>query len=477
MPPPTVEVEITSKTTARARLEDADVPPMELEATENKTLSAVVHEFLHTIAKGQDSTVDVVYRTGKDTKFLTVGPDGRAEERAPSMPLPIVTDAAPAPKPASTSPVGPAVVAAESIDYATTPEPAASTSPPAPPLPAQDAPQPVSAPTPSPVGQRPAEAATGPITGPLDVLSQLSAPRANPASSDPARLGMRGRLNAMLGLELAPKSGSHEMWLRGSQQAIARPLPEGAVITVANVKGGVGKTPTSIGLAETLAEYRGPATVACMDLGEVGGSFADRLAVPPAAGQDITSLLGCVDLASAEVRPSTLARYLARQPSGSYAIAGCPGAEAPLSYDHAAALGVILGRHREVLVADTGNTSHSGAWRWAITAAHAVLVPVPLRFDAAAAAQRTLNTIAAVRPDVLARTIVVITDGPGDAPMVETDTVDAFSKLGVPVCRMPFEPLFASGEPIALTGLRCATRDALTVLAATAVDRMAGAVG
>jgi hypothetical protein len=92
------------------------------------------------------------------------------------------------------------------------------------------------------------------------------------------------------------------------------------------------------------------------------------------------------------------------------------------------------------------------------------------------AAQRTLSTIAAVRPDVLARTVVVITDGPGDAPMVETEAVDAFSALGVPVCRMPFEPLFASGERIALSQLRRETQDALTVLAATAVDLMVGAV-
>lgn len=106
-----------------------------------------------------------------------------------------------------------------------------------------------------------------------------------------------------------------------------------------------------------------------------------------------------------------------------------------------------------------------------------VVIPVPLRRDAAVAAQRTLSAIAAVRPDVLSRTIVVITDGPGDAPMVETEAVDAFSALGVAVCRMPFEPLFASGERIALSQLRRETRDALTVLAAKAVDLMAGAVG
>ncbi|KXF54517.1 hypothetical protein AXA44_41430 [Rhodococcus sp. SC4] len=458
MTPPTVDVEITSKTTARATLADADVPPMNLEANESKTLSTVVHEFLHNMAQAQDADVEVVYRTAKDTRFLTVGPDGRAEERAPSMPLPTVSPTSPEPVVAEATalPAGPVVVATEQIAY-------------------EAAPPHFGVSTPSPVGQRPPEPITGPIAGPLDVLGQLSAPRANPAASDPARLGVRGRLNAMLGLALAPKSDSLERRLRDSQTTIARPLPEDAVITFANLKGGVGKTPMSVSLAETLAEYRGPATVTCMDLGEVGGSFADRVAVPPAAGKDVVGLLAALDPAVTDVRPSTLARYLTRQPSGSDIIAERDGADSPLSYDDAAALGAILGRHRDVLVADTGNSCHAGSWRWAITAAHAVILPVPLRRDAAAAAQRTLATIAAVRPDVFARTVVVITAGPGDVPMVEIEVVNALPALRV--CRMPFEPLFASGERIALSQLRRESQDALTVLAATVVDLMAGAVG
>ncbi|WP_257015916.1 ParA family protein [Rhodococcus sp. ACS1] len=359
---PTVDVEITSKTTASATLADADVPPMDLEATESKTLSTVVHEFLHNMAQAQGADVEVVYRTAKDTRFLTVGPDGTAAERAPSMPLPIAVPTAPeqvVAEPVSTPPGGPVVVGAEQIAYAAAPQPAA---------PARAAP-------------------TEPVTGPLDVLGQLSAPRADPAASDPARRGVRGRLNALLGLALAPKSDSLEMRLRDAQTTIARPLPEDAVVTVANLKGGVGKTPMSISLAETLAEHRGPATVTCLDLGDVGASFADRVAVPPAAGQDAASLAG-IDPTTTDARPSRLARFLTRQPAGSDIIAGRAGADSPLRYDDAAALGAILGRHRDVLVADTGNASHAESWRWAITAAHAVIVPVPLRRDAAVAAQR-----------------------------------------------------------------------------------------
>ena len=56
---PTVEIEATSATTARAQLAGAAVPPMELAATEDKNLAVVVHEFVRTIAVEQQAAVEV----------------------------------------------------------------------------------------------------------------------------------------------------------------------------------------------------------------------------------------------------------------------------------------------------------------------------------------------------------------------------------------------------------------------------------
>ncbi|WP_240918869.1 hypothetical protein [Rhodococcus sp. 14C212] len=300
----------------------------------------------------------------------------------------------------------------------------------------------------------------------------MAAPSVPAAAREPARLGLRGRVNALLGATLPPRPSSREARLRQAAAVITGPLPDRATVAVVNVKGGVGKTPLALALAATVATHRGAGSVVAVDLGEAGSSFADRIATPPTDEQNTLSLLTQLD-AAADVHSATLTRYLARQPSGEDTLAAGTDTARASSYDDVDRLAALLGRYRELLVVDTGNSHLADRWRWAIAAAHAVIVPVPLRHDAAAAAQRTLHTMAATRSDVLTRTVVVITDGPGDAPVVETDAVDAFTALGVPVCRMPFEPRFASGDRITLRGLRRPTRDALTVLAATAVELMA----
>ncbi|HEY9264091.1 MAG TPA: ParA family protein, partial [Mycobacterium sp.] len=314
--------------------------------------------------------------------------------------------------------------------------------------------------------------------GQCPTTSVLAAPQITSGSNEPARIGIRGRLNAVLSLRLAPKPESAEMRQRAAVAAITGPIPDFSVITLANPKGGVGKTPLAAGLAAVIAEHRGAGTLVCADLAEIGGSLADRVATPPRQGQDVSALLNAAATARGGIRPSTLSRYLVRQPSGEDIIAGCQtNTAAALGFDDGKRLADVLAQHREILIADTGNSGLAGSWQWAAAAANVLVVPVPLRRDAAAAAHRMLlDIIATAGPDVLAHTVIVITDGPGDAPMVETEAVDAFIELGAhAVLRMPFEPLFASGERIAANQLRRNTTDALTVLAATAIGLIAGA--
>ncbi|EME56004.1 ATPases involved in chromosome partitioning [Rhodococcus ruber BKS 20-38] len=437
----TLKVEITSATTARVTAPDTEV--VQLTAADRTALWTAIHQHSTHHALETAAPVDVAVREAGKHKFVTVTPDGTATASTPSGPIPTrdapPTQPGPSTEPAApqgSGPVGPVMLAAE----------------------------------PLPPGPAPPTAAAPPRAAARRGVSTLAAPTVA-AGREPARFGLRGRVNALLGSRLTPKPSSREARLRRTAAALTGPLPDRATVAVVNVKGGVGKTPLALALAATVATHRGAGSVVTLDLGEAGSSFTDRVAVPPTDEQNTRSLLTHLDAAD-DVGSAAVARCLARQPSGEDALAAGTATDCAARFADVDRLAALLGRYRELLVVDTGNSHLADRWRWAIDAAHAVLVPVPLRHDAAAAAHRTLHTMTAVRPDVLARTVVLITDGPGDAPVVETDAVDAFTDLGVPVCRMPFEPVFASGERITRGGLRRPTRDALTTLAATAVELM-----
>ncbi|QSE86320.1 MULTISPECIES: nucleotide-binding protein [Rhodococcus] len=419
----------------------------ELVAPVGKSIQDSIYEYSQKVAVDAGAPVEVaVHRSGRCTQ-VTVAPDGTASRSAPTGPIPTSADRGEEPANAD-------MIAEEPVSL--TSDALGDTAHPAP----DDAGQ-GSAPHPAHDARR-------------QPVSVLAAPGIIPGATEPARTGIRGRLNAVLGLSLSPKPSSTEMRLRVAAATIAGPIPDFSTITVANTKGGVGKTPIAVGLAQTLATHRGGATVVCADLAESGGSLADRVSVPPPDEQNIFGLLAADQAATGHLRPSALGRHLTRQPSGEDIVAGHHDLTATqhvgLSGDDAAALASILAHHREILVADTGNNPLAGSWQWAVSEADALVVPVPLRRDAATTAHRMLLDLATTHPGRLDRTVVIITDGPGDTPMVESDTVDAFIALGVQVLRMPYEPLFAGGERIVPHHLRRTTAGSLTVITATVVD-------
>ncbi|MBP2520967.1 ParA family protein [Rhodococcus erythropolis] len=295
---------------------------------------------------------------------------------------------------------------------------------------------------------------------------------AGPGAQEPARIGLRGRLNAILNLGLAPKAGSAETRQRIAGATVARPIPGFSIVTVANTKGGAGKSPIAAALNEEIATYRGPGSSVCVDVSDVGGTLPKRAVISPPDGQDVNALIDAA--AHGTIVPAMLSQFLTRQPRGGDILVGSSGdSGAAFSYDEAAEVGRILSDHREILIADTGNSRVAGGWRWATDHADVLLVPMPLRLDVDVL--KMLKFLKARHgAAILDRTIVLITDGPGDAPVVEVPEVENLKELGVHrFARMPYEPKFASGGPIALPQLLPATATALTVLAAMVVDLIA----
>ncbi|MDJ0441534.1 ParA family protein [Rhodococcus qingshengii] len=440
----TLAIEITSERTAL--VSGAGDEKVELSAENGQSIHAVIAQFSRQHSADAGSPVEVTVQEAGRSRQLTVAPDGKVAQSLPTGPIPA---------PADTPQTQPDHLVDEPVTMAVTP--------------LGGSPPPVGADT----HARPVPAARTSSSA-----SVLAAPEIAAGSHEPARTGLRGRLNTLLNLRIAPKPESAEMRHRAAIASITGPLPGFSIVTIANPKGGVGKTPLAVGLNAIIAEHRGAATTVCVDVADVGGSLADRVSILPRDGHDVRSLLAAETAEPGSIRPSALSQYLTRQPGGDDIVAGNNGAHgSSLGYDDAHAAARILSQHREILIADTGNNRLAGSWRWATSHADVLLVPVPLRRDAAAAAHRMLLDLAATAgPAMMARTIVVITDGPGDAPMVEIDAVDAFLDAGVhSVARMPFEPLFASGERISPSKLRRSTTEALTVVASTVIDLIAHA--
>ena len=497
-------IEITGERTAVAR--GAGAEEVELTADKGQSIHAVIAAYSRKHSADAGAPVEVVVNEAGRTNYLTVTPDGNVSRSLPTGPIVAAAaerevpqvDVAPEPVTMSvTAKSQQSDVAAElagepevaPVDVA--PEPVTMSVAPIGHLPVsapaavrregnaqrQRPPGPWQRPNPDTSARRSQAHASTRSTRPA--MSVLAAPEITPGSSEPARTGIRGRLNAVLNLGLAPKPESAEMRQRAAIAAITGPIPGFSIVTVANPKGGVGKTPIAVGLNAVIAQHRGAGSTVCADVAEVGGSLADRVSVPPRAGQDVLALVAAQAAAPGGIRPSELSRFLARQPGGEDVVAGAfDGFDgAALGYDDVESLAKVLSEHREILIADTGNNRLAGSWQWATSNANVLVVPVPLRRDAAAAAHRMLLDLAATAGShILARTIVVITDGPGDAPMVEIEAVDAFLDVGVhSVRRMPFEPLFASGERIATSQLCSTTTESLTVVASTVIDLIAHA--
>lgn len=424
-----IDVEITSETTARVTR--AGTAEVDLTADDRNMLMRSVLELSQHQAAEAGSPIEVTITDAGRRRHVTVSPDGSA-----------------APAPAST---------ATTTDTQPPPEPVVMTADP----PARDQ-VPEHLPT---TATSTNTSTTDPgvtIRGP----SPLTAPRTEPLSQGPARRGLRGRLNNILSTSLPPTQDSPEMRLRMARDRITAAIPDFSTIALVNLKGGVGKTPISIALASILATHRGAGSTVCADLTDTGCSLADRVAVPPTHNHDMAALLR--DSTALSGRPAALSHYLSRQPSGDDILAGTRTLDTALTHDDAAQLARTLAHHRELLIADTGTNHLTGAWRWAVTTASVLIVPVPLRRDAAVAAHRMLADLGGT---AISGTLVLITDGPGDQPLVETEAVEAFLELGVlRVLRMPFEPVFAGGERIVPTTLRRTTVDSLTTIAATAID-------
>jgi MinD-like ATPase involved in chromosome partitioning or flagellar assembly len=244
-------------------------------------------------------------------------------------------------------------------------------------------------------------------------------------------------------------------------------------VAVLSLKGGVGKTTTTMGLGATLASQRGDRVIA-VDANPDRGTLCDRLRLETAA--TIRDLLNERDQIHryAEVRayttqaPSRLEVLASdRDPTVSVAF----GAE---DYEDVAR---VLENHYSICVTDCGTGLLHSAMAGVLRLADQVVLVSSPSVDGARSAGATLDWLAAHNYGDLARSAVFVLCAvrPRAKNTLDLGRLEQhFAARCRAVVRIPYDPHLAEGAEVELDRLGKATADAYLVLAAEIGDGFAG---
>jgi MinD-like ATPase involved in chromosome partitioning or flagellar assembly len=284
-----------------------------------------------------------------------------------------------------------------------------------------------------------------------------------------AHAGWRGVLTH-LGLTLAPGPRERAQLeqarrLRESETLIRQStFPRAVGILVANRKGGVGKTPTSLILGGILASIRG-GSVTVMEVSDDPGTLTYRAEGSPQRG------IGELSTDYQQIRSAgQLASYTAPQTSFASVI-GTTGVRPQLVATDVLHATEVIDRYSAIRVMDSGNQPSSSAFDGALAVTDALVIPVLNSAEAVLEAIALLDYLRASgtahRRLADTATVVSLTDGRIERPQVAARLRKMLRIHKVAnVFEVPFDPHIAERGPITLDRLAPQTREAFTHLAA-----------
>ncbi|PPK98186.1 MinD-like ATPase involved in chromosome partitioning or flagellar assembly [Kineococcus xinjiangensis] len=348
---------------------------------------------------------------------------------------------------------------------------------------------------PEPVAQAqaaPADAGAGPGAAPPDA-EQRPVRRDAPAQgggewaatvaatlrdpAPPARWGWRGRLvrgsGGLLKLRPTPEEQAHRDAITTIRQATWR---RAVNVLVANPKGGVGKTPTSLVLAGVLGHVRG-GSVGVWEAAESAGTLSRR-----AEGQPVQGLAELLRGAAGIRSAGHLGGYAAPQTSHADVI-GSIGSRPVLTAADVVTTRRVLDTYYRITVTDTGNNPGHEAFLAALHTADALVLPCLVSIDALAGAEEALEVVRGAGGRVsgegglASRAVVVLGhDGGPEDERVSAALRQRLDELGVhAVVEVPFDPVVRRGGEISLAGLSEESTRAWTAVAAAVVGALRSA--
>lgn len=270
--------------------------------------------------------------------------------------------------------------------------------------------------------------------------------------------GWRRTVYQLSGGLITPRISDDEMQRRIWVDSAKITVPGATSITVASMKGGVGKTTVSALLGLTLAQHRGDRAVA-IDANPDAGTLADRLLGIGSARATIRDLINNLDTIDAGTQ---LNRYLGLAGRLAVLASEMDPAKSEL-FDKAEyeAVACLIARFYDVLITDSGTGLVHSAMQGALDLTDGLVIVGAPTVDAANSAGRTLDWLTEHGFDELVSNAVVAISCDRASPDVDRGRIrDHFAERCRAVVEIPADPHLATGGQIKLQALQQPTLDA-----------------
>lgn len=287
------------------------------------------------------------------------------------------------------------------------------------------------------------------------------------------RGGIRGALYNLTGgawnLGPGPKQRQEDELAR----RISRQLQGSYNTAILSLKGGIGKTSTTVGVGLTLAEYRGDAPCA-IDANPDSGDLVERALgegiYQQASPRTITDLLENIESIDSL---TALARYM-HHAGRLHLIAGeqDPEVSDSLTAEEYLRIRKLISNYYSVALTDCGTGVTHNAMRGILQSADNLVIAAGYAVSGAKRARSTLHWLASHGYEDLARNaVVVITDKDEVSSRVDKDAIEEHL---AGICRqliaVPHDRGVADGDLVTLDVLKPETRRAYKQIAAAIVD-------
>ena len=302
---------------------------------------------------------------------------------------------------------------------------------------------------------------------PLAPPPGLDPHRLAPPSAPPPRRGWRQALHTATGGLINLGDSKSQQQLDHMIARVRQPIQGDFRLAVLSLKGGVGKTTTTIGLGSAFASLRGDRVIA-VDANPDLGTLASR--VPQQTASTVRTLLADEHI----YRYTDMRRHTSQATSRLEVLASerDPAISESFSADEYRRVLGVLENFYNIIMTDCGTGLMHSAMEAVLSTANAIVLVTSPAVDGAQSASATLDWLNAHGYQHLVNQAIVVISAskPGGAPIDLDLLTQHFLGRTRAVQVIPYDDHLATGSYVDLDHLHRRTRTAFLELAATVAD-------